>query len=455
MHSKRLPTPINMCEGPVLSQMVRFAIPLMLTGILQLLYNAADMIVVGQFTGSIALAAVGGTASLINLIVNMCIGLSIGANVTIARTIGAKDAPRAASATHTAITVSVIGGVLLMVVGLTLSTPLLALMGTPQEVLPHSALYMRIIAIGFPANMVYNFGAAVLRANGDTRRPLYLLLLSGSVNVILNLIFIIVFHMGVAGVALATIISQYVSAVLVVRALEQLDGPCRLNIRALKINKDDFFTIVKVGVPAGLQATCFSLSNVLIQSSINSFGADAMAGNTAASSIEGFIYTAMDAVAQASLTFTGQNIGAKQYRRIPRIIRCALLLIFMFSTLLGLVAIGLHAPLLSIYIKENATAVAIGAERLLFICPTYFLLGWMNAYANALRAMGYSLLPMVSAVVGVCALRIVFIYTVFRWVHTLEMLYASYPISWLITAIAVCIFFHILHRRLLRKQETA
>lgn len=298
-----------MCNGPLLGKLLLFALPLMLSGILQLLFNAADIIVVGRFTGSHALAAVGSTSSLINLLVNLFIGFSIGANVLTAQYYGAKDQKNIHQTIHTSILISLIGGIILIAVGVLLARPLLELMATPEDVLDQATLYMKIYFCGMPATMVYNFGAAILRAIGDTRRPLYFLFTAGVLNVFLNLFFVIVFHMGVAGVALATIISQTLSAILVVRCLTNLDGICRLYLKQLKIYPEKLLRIVQIGLPAGLQGAVFSISNVLIQSSVNSFGSIAMAGNTAASNLEGFVYTSMNAVYQTALSFTSQNMG--------------------------------------------------------------------------------------------------------------------------------------------------
>lgn len=325
---------IDMCNGPLLGKLLIFALPLMLSGILQLFFNAADIIVVGRFTGSHALAAVGSTSSLINLLVNLFIGFSIGANVLTAQYYGAKDQKNIHQTVHTSILVSILGGFLLVVIGLLLARPLLELMATPDDVLDQATLYMQIYFCGMPATMLYNFGAAILRAIGDTRRPLYFLFTAGVLNIFLNLFFVIVFHMGVAGVALATIISQALSAFLVVRCLTRLDGLCRLHLRQLKIYPEKLVRIIQIGLPAGLQGAVFSISNVLIQSSVNSFGSIAMAGNTAASNLEGFVYTSMNAVYQTALSFTSQNMGAGNYKRIGMILRrcVALVTVIVFLT---------------------------------------------------------------------------------------------------------------------------
>lgn len=428
---------IDMCNGPLLGKLLIFALPLMLSGILQLLFNAADIIVVGRFTGSHALAAVGSTSSLINLLVNLFIGFSIGANVLTAQYYGAKDQKNIHQTIHTSILISLIGGIILIAVGVLLARPLLELMATPEDVLDQATLYMKIYFCGMPATMVYNFGAAILRAIGDTRRPLYFLFTAGVLNVFLNLFFVIVFHMGVAGVALATIISQTLSAILVVRCLTNLDGICRLYLKQLKIYPEKLLRIVQIGLPAGLQGAVFSISNVLIQSSVNSFGSIAMAGNTAASNLEGFVYTSMNAVYQTALSFTSQNIGAGKYQRIGMILRRCVALVTIIGLALGGLVVLFHQPLLSIY-STDPDVISYGTVRLFIICLPYFLCGIMDTLVGMLRGMNYSILPMIASIVGVCGLRIVWIFTVFRWNHTLFTLYISYPITW---ALTVCVHF--------------
>lgn len=424
---------IDMCNGPLLGKLLLFALPLMLSGILQLFFNAADIVVVGRFSGSHALAAVGATSALINLLVNLFIGLSIGTNVLTAQYYGAKDKEGIHQTVHTSILVSIMGGLILIVIGVLLAEPLLELMATPEEVLGQATLYMRIYFCGMPGMMLYNFGAAILRAIGDTRRPLYFLLTAGVLNIILNMFFVIVFHMGVAGVALATIISQALSAALVVRCLTQMDGMCRLFLRQLKIYPDKLIRIVKIGLPAGLQGAVFSISNVLIQSSVNSFGAIAMAGNTAASNLEGFVYTSMNAVYQTALSFTSQNIGAGKYARIGQILRrCVAIVTVVGLTLGGMMVLFSH-PLLGIY-STDAEVIAYGTRRLLIICLPYFLCGIMDTMVGMLRGMNYSVLPMIVSLAGACGLRILWIFTVFRISHSLFTLYISYPITWTITA---------------------
>lgn len=439
MTLRKSAAPVDMLSGPILPHLLRFAIPLMLTGVLQLLYNAADLVVVGRYTGHEALAAVGATSSLTHLMINFFIGISVGANVVISRAIGAADNRKTASATHTAMLLGGIIGVVVGFFGFLLSPTFLTWMGTPAEVMAGASLYLRIITLGFPAALVYNFGAAVLRAGGDTRRPLYFLTVSGLVNVGLNLFLVLVFHLGVAGVAIATITSQYLSALLVVMALRRLHSPSRLSLRQLKIRRDDLLDIIKIGLPAGLQSACFNISNVLIQSSINSFGAVAVAANTASGNIEGFIYTVMDAFAQSVLTFTGQNIGARQYRRVPKILHVGLLLTFVSALGMGVLAVLFRRPLLHLYTPDELV-VDYGAARMMIIALTYFLCGFMNNFSSSLRAMGHSLMPMLTCIGGVCGVRILIIYTWFKLAPSLTVLYLSWPISWIVTTLILLVY---------------
>ncbi len=437
---------IDMCNGPLLGKILRFAVPLMCSGILQLLFNAADIVVVGQFTGSDALAAVGSTGSLNNLIVNIFLGLSIGSSVLVAQYYGAQDWKNMYQVVHTSMLLSAISGVVLIFLGISLAGPLLELMGTPENVLDQAVLYMRIVFVGMPAMMIYNFGAAILRAVGDTRRPLIFLLIAGIVNVILNLFFVIVFHMGVAGVALATVISQCISAFLVVLCLARSSGAYKLYIKQLRIYKEQALQIVRIGLPAGIQGAVFSISNVLIQSSINSFGSIAMAGNTAASNIEGFVYTSMNALYQASLSFTSQNIGAKKVHRIvPVLVRC-LSCVVVIGIGLSALAILFGHQLLGIY-SNDPEVIEYGIGRLSVVCFTYFLCGMMDVTCGSIRGMGYSVTPTIVSLAGACGLRILWIFTVFAWDRSLFTLYLSYPVSWVITFAAHLICFIVFFRK--------
>lgn len=441
---------IDMCNGPLAGKILIFYFPLMLSGILQLLFNAADIAVAGRFAGNEALAAVGSTSSLTNLLVNLFIGLSVGANVLVARFYGAGQTDELKSMVQTAVATSVIGGVILIFVGLFISRPALTLMGTPEDVIGHSVLYMRIYFVGMPFMMAYNFGAAVLRAVGDTRRPLYYLSVAGVVNVILNLVFVIVFHMGVAGVASATVISQAISASLVLRCLIKSDSVYRLELTGMRIAKDKLVKMVQIGIPAGLQGALFSISNVLIQSSVNSFGKIAMAGNTAGSNLEGFVYTAMNAFHQAAISFCGQNYGAVKYKRVAR----ALFLCLGFVTAVGLVmgsgAYLFAGTLLKLY-SPDSEVIGYGILRMGYICIPYFLCGMMDVMVGGLRGMGYSVMPMIVSLTGACLFRVIWIYTVFQQHRTLECLYISYPISWGLTFLVHLICFTVVYRRLLKR----
>ena len=437
---------IDMCSGPLLSRILLFAIPLICSGVLQLVFNATDIIVVGRFVSSNAMAAVGSTSSLINLLVNFFIGISVGANVLVARFRGANDFDDAQETVQTALITAVAGGFVLIALGILLARPMLVWMATPDEVISQAVLYMRVYFIGMPATMLYNFGAAILRAVGDTRRPLYFLTLAGLVNVAGDLLFVLVLDMGVAGVAVATVISQIISATLIVLCLMRQDGMCNVNLRRMRFHRDKFLRIMQVGLPAGLQSVIFNISNVLIQSSINSFGATVVAGNTAASNIEGFVYTSMNALYQTSLSFTSQNLGARQFGRIDKILVRCLALVFVIGLVLGNGAHLLGQTLLGIYTGEPEV-IAYGMMRLGVVSVTYCLCGMMDVVAGSVRGLGYSILPMLVSLVGACVFRIIWIFTVFQWQHTLFSLYISYPISWALTICAHLVCYFVVRRR--------
>lgn len=437
---------IDMCSGPLLSRILLFAIPLICSGVLQLVFNATDIIVVGRFVSSNAMAAVGSTSSLINLLVNFFIGISVGANVLVARFRGANDYDDAQETVQTALITAVAGGFVLIALGILLARPMLVWMATPDEVIGQAVLYMRVYFIGMPATMLYNFGAAILRAVGDTRRPLYFLTLAGLVNVAGDLLFVLVLDMGVAGVAVATVISQIISATLIVLCLMRQDGMCNVNLRRMRFHLDKFLRIMQVGLPAGLQSVIFNISNVLIQSSINSFGATVVAGNTAASNIEGFVYTSMNALYQTSLSFTSQNLGARQFGRIDKILVRCLALVFVIGLVLGNGAHLLGQTLLGIYTGEPEV-IAYGMMRLGVVSVTYCLCGMMDVVAGSVRGLGYSILPMLVSLVGACVFRIIWIFTVFQWQHTLFSLYISYPISWALTICAHLVCYFVVRRR--------
>lgn len=431
---------LDMTQGPVFSQVIFFALPIMLSSILQLLFNAADTIVVGRFAGNEALAAVGSVGSLNNLIISLFIGLSVGANVLVARFTGSRENKNVSETVHTAVLLSLVGGVLLTVVGFTLARPLLHMMGSPEDVIDLAVLYVRILFIGMPVQMLYNFCAAVLRAVGDTKRPLYFLTIAGVINVILNLIFVIAFHMSVAGVALATIISQAVSAWLVMHSLMLMDGPTRLNLRRLHFNPRMLREIIRIGLPAGIQSSVFSLSNVVIQSSVNSFGSVVIAGNAASSNIGSFIYQAMNTFQQAITCFAGQNIGAHKPRRILDSMKACMVWAVIFGVVMGGASCIWGEELLGFYSSDPAV-IAAGMERQIIVCAPYFLCGMMDVMTGVLRGIGYSLLPMIVSILGACAFRILWVATVFAAVPTLECLMVSYPVSWALTFIVLLLLF--------------
>ena len=445
---------IDMLSGPLLPKILAFSGPLILTGILQLLYNAADVIVVGNYAGHEALAAVSSTGSLINLLVNVFMGLSVGASVAVARHYGSGDVAAMRRAEHTAVTLALFMGIGVGALGFLLARPLLQLMDSPPDVIDGAALYVRIFFLGMPANMLYNFGAAILRAVGDTKRPLYYLMISGLVNVLLNLLLVIVFHMDVAGVAIATVASQVISMVLVLVCLIRTHSVIHLELRECRINLRSLKEIIRIGLPAGLQGSLFSISNVLIQSSVNSFGSLVVAGNGVASNIEGFVYTAMNALHQADMTFASQNYGAGKPDRVRKTLWCCLGSV----TAIGLVMGGLiwlfGAPLMSLY-NSDPDVIAYGLVRMSVILPTYFLCGLMDVMVGQLRGIGYSVMPMVVSLTGACLFRIVWIMTVFAANHDLVVLYLSYPISWFLTFAAHMACYQLVAKKALNRLDTA
>ena len=431
MNSKKV---VNMLEGPLLGPIFLFAMPLFITSVLQLAFNAVDIIVVGKFTGHHALAAVGATGPVINLLVTMFMGISIGASVIMGQNVGARDFKNAQDTLHTAIGISILGGILVLFAGIFTAMPLLRLMQTPPEVIELSGEYLKIYYIGMPGFMVYNFGSALLRAIGDSRRPMYFLTISGVFNVICNLIFVIVFKMGVAGVAIATTISQYIAAALIVASLLKADGYMKLSFDKVRISKDKARGMMKIGLPAGFQGALFSISNILIQSGINSFGSVVMAGNTAAGNLEGFVYMGMNAVYQTSLSFTSQNMGAKQYDRVKKIFWTCVRVVIVVGLVLGVGAWLLGDKLLRLYTDEPEV-IKYGVERLGVVSATYFLCGIMDTMVGGLRGMGYSITPMIISLTAVCILRMIWIATIFQSIHTPVILYLSYPVSWTVAAI--------------------
>lgn len=449
MNSKKV---VNMLEGPLLGPIFLFAMPLFITSVLQLAFNAVDIIVVGKFTGHHALAAVGATGPVINLLVTMFMGISIGASVIMGQNVGARDFKNAQDTLHTAIGISILGGILVLFAGYFTAMPLLKLMQTPPEVIELAGEYLKIYYIGMPGFMVYNFGAALLRAIGDSKRPMYFLTISGVFNVICNLIFVIVFKMGVAGVAIATSISQYIAAALIVASLLKADGYMKLFIDKIRISKDKAFGMMRIGLPAGFQGALFSISNILIQSGINSFGSVVMAGNTAAGNLEGFVYMGMNSIYQTSLSFTSQNMGAKQYDRVKKIFWTCVGVVIGVGLFMGVGAWLFGDKLLRLYTSEPEV-IKYGVERLGVVSATYFLCGIMDTMVGGLRGMGYSITPMVVSLTAVCILRMVWIATIFQSIHTPVILYLSYPVSWIFAAIGHYINYLYAMKKLKKLQE--
>lgn len=442
---------IDMCNGPLASKILLFALPLMLSSLLQLLFNAADVVVVGKFAGQEALAAVGSNTSLINLMINLFIGLSVGANVVVARELGAGRHDKAGESVQTTMTLAACSGVAMMLFGVAMVRQLLEWMSSPTDVIDLATIYLRIYFFGMPANLVYNFGAAILRAQGDTQRPLYYLFFAGVVNVVLNLVFVIVFSMSVAGVALATIISQYISAILLVRCLLKEQGPLRLDLKKLGMKWQVVKRILQVGLPAGFQGVVFALSNVVIQSALNSFDETIIvAGSSASASIESFVYAAMNAFYQSAITFVGQNYGAGKCDRVGRVMKLCLAFVTVTGLLLGNLAYFFGQTLASFYVPADDNAPAVIAQaviRLRLIACPYFICGLMDTMVGVLRGIGYSVIPMVVSIIGACGLRLVWVATVFPLYHTPACLYFSYPVSWAITGSVHFLMFLLVRKR--------
>lgn len=449
---------IDMTSGPIFTKLMMFVLPLMASSVLQLLFNAADVIIVGKFAGSLALAAVGSNGSLISLLVNVFIGISTGANVLVARLYGSHDQEELSRCVHCSMMLSCILGIFVAIFGFLAATPILSAMSTDPKVLPLSSLYLRIYFIGVPAALVYNFGAAILRAVGDTERPLQFLFVAGVVNVVLNLILVVVFHMSVAGVAIATAVSQYVSAFLVVRCLVRSDSVYQLRLRDLRIHKDILIRILQIGAPAGLQSSLFSISNVLIQSSINSFGYVCMAANSAAGNLDGFVYVATNSLYHAGLSFISQNYGARQYPRIRRIVTIGIATSFVLGTVLGFLLYAFGPQLLNLYVSntdpDRDAIFATGMLRLKYIGLFYGICGIMDTLNGMLRGMGHSWSTLIASVLGICGFRILWVYTIFATHHTLEILYLSYLLSWVLTGGAQAIIMFLALRKLPKSVPT-
>ena len=431
-----------MCSGSIMDKLISFSLPLMLSGVLQLMFNAVDIVVVGRFSGSQALAAVGSTTALINLFTNLFIGISLGANVLAARFFASGKAREMSETVHTAIRLAAISGIIMAFAGLLFSRLALELMGTPSDVIDQSSLYMKIYFIGMPFFMLYNYGAAILRAIGDTKRPLFYLIISGCINAALNMILVIVFHLGVAGVAIATVISQMLSCILVLKCLYQSEGSYQLRFSKLTLKKYCLKQIFQVGIPAGIQSTVITFSNVLLQSSVNSFGSIAMAGYTAANNIFGFLYMAVNSVTQACMSFTSQNYGVSKYKRMDRVLADCMILTVIVSLLLGCGSYVFGHQILRIY-TEDAEVIACGMEILSYTTVTYFFCGIMDLFPGALRGMGHSAVPMLLSIIGTVGTRVVWIFGVFPHHRSLAALFLSYPVSWIVTILlqVVCFYF--------------
>ena len=440
---------IDMTEGSIAARLIAFSVPLIISSILQLLFNAADIVVVGRFAGDNSLAAVGSTSSLINMLVNLFTGLATGTTVVAANYFGARDKANLHDTVHTSMVVSVFSGILLTIIGIFGAKNILLMMGSPEEVLPLAQLYLKVYFAGITASMVYNFGSALLRAKGDTQRPLIILLIAGVINVVLNLIFVISFKMDVAGVALATVLSQVFASVVVVIILLHEKDDFHLCFRDLKINRSVLSRIVRIGVPAGVQGILFSFSNVIIQSSVNSFGSVVIAGNSAGSNIEGFVWTSMNGLSQGTMTFAGQNLGAGKADRIKKLPLISQVLVTVEGLILGNIVVHFSAALLSIY-TTNPDVIAQGVIRIKMVCTLYCLCGMMDCMANMIRGIGHSVLPMIVTIFGACGLRILWIFTGFRYVekfHNMTSLLATYPVSWFVTWAVLVVCFIVIYKK--------
>lgn len=446
MNTKTSKYEIDMCNGSILDKLVSFSIPLMLSGILQLLFNAVDIIVVGQFTGNEALAAVGSTTALINVFVNLFIGISLGASVLAARFYATGQEKEMSETVHTSITLALISGIAMGIIGVIAAKGALELMDTPDNVLNLSTLYMRIYFMGMPFFMLYNYGAAILRAVGDTKRPLLFLIISGATNVVLNLLLVIQFHLGVAGVAIATVISQCISCILVLRCLYLSDGSYQLRFNKLGMKTRYVKQIFQIGIPAGIQSTIINFSNVLLQSSVNSFGSVAMAGYTAANNILGFLYVSVNSITQACMSFTSQNYGVRKFKRMDKVLLECLGLTVIVALVLGGGSYLFGAELMHIYTKSTKV-IECGVDIMLYTTVTYFLCGIMDLLPGALRGMGHSTVPMILSVIGTVGTRIVWIYVIFPCHRSLDFLFISYPVSWLLTIVMQVICFYFVRKK--------
>ena len=441
---------IDMCNGTIMDKLVSFSLPLMLSGILQLMFNAVDVIVVGRFAGSQALAAVGSTTALINMFVNLFMGISLGTNVLAARFFAAGKDRQMSETVHTSIAFAAISGIVMVFVGIFFSKFALELMATPADVIEQSTLYMRIYFLGMPFFMLYNYGAAILRAVGDTKRPLIFLIISGVINAVLNMILVIVFHLAVAGVAIATVFSQMISCILVLRCLYRSEGSYQFRFSKLMLKGCYLKQIFQVGVPAGIQSTVINFSNVLLQSSVNSFGSIAMAGYKAANNILGFLFVSVNSVTQACMSFTSQNYGVRKWKRMDKILVDCMILSMIVALVLGGGSYIFGSQILRIY-TENEEVIRCGMEILSYTTLTYFLCGFMDLFPGAMRGMGFSAAPMLLSIVGTVGTRIVWIFGIFPRYRSLSVLFISYPVSWILTIAMQVVCFFIVRRKVHEK----
>ena len=440
---------IDMCNGTIMDKLISFSIPLMLSGILQLMFNAVDIVVVGRFSGSQALAAVGSTTALINVFTNLFIGISLGANVLAARYYATGKTKEMSETVHTAIALALVSGVVMAVTGVVFARGALEIMGTPEDVIGKSTLYMRIYFCGMPFFMMYNYGAAILRAVGDTKRPLIFLIVSGVINAVLNLFLVIGFHLDVAGVGIATVISQLVSCILVLRCLHHTESSYQLHLAKLRIRSVYLKQIFEVGVPAGIQSTVINISNAMLQSSVNSFGSIAMAGYTASNNIFGFLYVSVNSFTQACMSFTSQNYGVKKLKRMDRVLIDCMILSVVVTLILGSSVYIFGPELLHIY-SNQADVIKYGMEIFSYTTVTYFLCGLMDLFPGALRGMGYSTVPMILSIIGTVGVRIIWIYGLFPSHRSLTFLFLSYPVSWIATIIMQVICFWFVRKKIHR-----
>ena len=443
---------LDMTTGPFLKKLLIFSVPLILTGLLQLAYNTADVIVVGRFVGKEALAAVGSTGSLVNLFLNVFLGLSMGAGVMIARHIGEQNEKSIHECVHTAMLMSLFCGIFIGIIGFLFSDEMLRLMDVPDDVLPLATLYLKIYFTGSPGLLAYNFGASIVRSTGDTKRPLYILTFSGLINVVLNLILVIFFNFGVDGVAIATIVSQYVSAFLIILYLMKMPNACRLVFSKLKIHKNELINIIKLGLPAGIQNSLFSVSNVIIQSTVNSFGSVAMAGIAAGSNFDSYVYTCTNAIAQTTMTFTSQNMGAKQYLNVGKVYKYCIMMTLIVGIGMGILGIVFGDFIVGLF-SDDPDVIAIGFDRMKMIMPFFFFCSLMDVAASQIRGMGKSFEPMIISLLGACGIRIGWIFLVLPLDRTLINLYWSYPVSWMITFFAQFIMFFILKHKMIKNGQ--